>query len=67
MKALVDPDRCQGHLRCIAFAPTVFVENALGHAEVVAGGFVPPEHQRDVSLAAGNCPESAITVIAEEG
>lgn len=58
----VDPARCQGHARCLAFAPEVFNFDDEGYAFV-------PEEQNDlaeltdsVRKAVANCPERAITV-----
>jgi ferredoxin len=61
----VDPDRCQGHARCVTFAPDVFDFDDEGYA------FVPEDKSRyaelthDVELAVKNCPERAI-LVAEE-
>jgi ferredoxin len=61
----VDPGRCQGHARCITFAPDVFDFDDEGYA------FVPEDKSRytalthDVELAVKNCPERAILVSEE--
>lgn len=58
----VDGDRCQGHARCLAFAPDVFDFDDEGYA------FVPDDKRsyetlpNDVMQAIGNCPERAIAV-----
>lgn len=58
----VNPDRCQGHARCFAFAPDVFDFDDEGYS------FVPEERSRydelpePVRLAVANCPERAIVV-----
>lgn len=58
----VDSTRCQGHARCLAFAPDVFDFDDEGYA------FVPDERSRynevpsDIRLAATNCPERAIVI-----
>jgi ferredoxin len=58
----VDTNRCQGHARCLAFAPEVFDFDDEGYA------FVPDDkadHDQvgdDVKLAVANCPERAIIV-----
>lgn len=61
----VDQDRCQGHARCLAFAPEVFDFDDEGYA------FVPAEKQRydtippEVRKAIASCPERAIFVTEE--
>ena len=44
MRVRVDPDKCQGHNRCIVVAPEVFTADELGYshvkAEEVGGEFV---------------------------
>lgn len=62
MRAIVNAERCQGHLRCVAIAPELFVEDDLGHGEAAHAGDVSPELERAVRLAAANCPESAIEI-----
>ncbi len=58
----VDETRCQGHARCLAFAPDVFDFDDEGYA------FVPEHSSRFVELpdkvrqAVANCPERAILV-----
>jgi ferredoxin len=59
----VDPDRCQGHNRCKALAPSLFVLDALGQSREVGDGIVPPELAEKARLAVANCPEYAITLL----
>jgi len=61
MKVTVDPDRCQGHARCWEICPEVFSLDEVGHS-VVASGEVPSALEAEVTKAAANCPERAITV-----
>lgn len=65
MRVVLDPDRCQGHNRCYALAPELFDVDDYGTAMVIGDGTVPPELADKARLAAGNCPEYAITI--EEG
>ena len=58
----VDPDLCQGHNRCKALAPSLFVLDALGRASEAGDGTVPPELAGQARLAVANCPEYAITL-----
>jgi ferredoxin len=56
----VDGERCQGHARCLAYAPDVFDFDEEGYA------FVPADKREydllpdSVRQAAANCPERAI-------
>ncbi len=60
MNVLVDPDRCQGHARCWEICPEVFGLDEEGHSVVLVAE-VPPGMEAQVSRAASNCPERAIT------
>jgi ferredoxin len=55
----VDPERCQGHGRCVLINPALFDINDEGIAVVLApqpfGAAVA-----DAERAIGNCPEQAI-------
>jgi ferredoxin len=64
MRAHVDPDRCQGHLRCLGVAPAVFCADDAGHAFVEVD-VVPAAEEDAVRIAADNCPERAIILIQE--
>jgi ferredoxin len=62
IRVWVDPSRCQGHARCLAFAPETFEFDDEGYA------FVPEEKgtseriTEEIRLAVANCPERAIRV-----
>ena len=58
----VDAERCQGHNRCAAIAPELFVIDDLGSASEVGDGTVPARLEDRARLAAVNCPEFAVTV-----
>ena len=60
MRVHVDPEKCQGHNRCYALAPSLFDVDDLGFATEVGDGTVAPEHEEQARLAAANCPERAI-------
>jgi ferredoxin len=62
MHVSIDEDRCQGHGRCYALAPTVFEPDDLGQGTVLGDGQVAPDDEERARLAAANCPELAITV-----
>ena len=62
MRVHVDSERCQGHNRCYAIAPELFVVDELGNATEKGDGTVPAALEDKARLAAANCPEYAITV-----
>jgi ferredoxin len=63
VRVFIDPEQCQGHLRCTALLPDVFPIDDQGHAFTSpTGDPVPPEMEDEVRQAVGNCPERAITV-----
>jgi ferredoxin len=62
MRVRIDPERCQGHLRCSSLAPAVFDTDDEGKGVVRQ-----PEPDRafwdDAHRAARACPERAIEVV----
>ncbi len=62
MRVSVDEERCEGHGRCYALAPTVFEPDEIGNAQTVGDGSVAAEDEDRARLAAANCPEQAITL-----
>ncbi|HBO1833562.1 TPA: ferredoxin [Pseudomonas aeruginosa] len=63
MKVTVDNNRCQGHARCVYFAPEVFEIDDEGYSRVKEGyETVPVELQDSVKKACANCPELAIKI-----
>lgn len=65
MRITLDSEKCQGHGRCYALAPTVFEPDEEGYAVLLINdpdGTVPSELEQAATLAADNCPEFAITV-----
>ncbi|HVE94533.1 MAG TPA: ferredoxin [Acidimicrobiales bacterium] len=62
MKVHVDQDRCEGHGRCYATAPSVFAPDDLGNGQELGDGTVEPEDERRARLAVANCPELAISI-----
>lgn len=65
MKVQVDSSKCQGHNRCMIFAPDVFEVDDFGFASAQNDGHVPAELAESARTAAANCPELAI-LIAED-
>ena len=62
MRVHVDQERCEGHGRCYATAPEVFVADDIGNGHEIGDGQVPPELEQKARLGAANCPERAITI-----
>ena len=62
IKVKVDRERCQGHARCAALAPELFVLDEFGNAREVGDGTVPAALVEKAHLAKANCPELAIAV-----
>jgi ferredoxin len=59
MKVMVDPDRCEGHARCVELAPEVFALNDEGLSTVLLDH--PGEELRaKVEAAVRLCPRQAI-------
>ena len=65
LRVRVDPDKCQGHNRCKAIAPTLFELDEYGNAHEVGDGTVPAGLEDKAWLAKNNCPEIAIEVTEE--
>lgn len=61
MRVTIDPDRCQGHLRCSMLVPELFLVDDMGHS-YTEDADVAPERQSKARRAAINCPEQAIEV-----
>ena len=62
LKVKVDRGRCQGHARCAALAPELFVLDELGNAREAGDGTVPEPLIDKAYLAKANCPELAISI-----
>jgi ferredoxin len=62
MRVHVQADRCQGHNRCYAIAPELFVVDDLGNASEIGDGSVAADLEDKARLAAANCPEFAIEI-----
>ena len=63
LRIRVDPEKCQGHSRCIGIAPTLFEADDYGLSSVVGDGTVPVDLEEKARLAIANCPEYAIEEI----
>jgi ferredoxin len=61
MKVWVDPDKCQGHARCVQVAPDIFQQDEQG-TSFTSDDDVPVEAETRVRQAERNCPERAIVI-----
>ena len=61
MRVRIDADKCQGHMRCMSYAPRVFYADDQGNAYTEVG-VVSADDAEDVKRAVISCPESAIDV-----
>lgn len=61
MRIKVDPELCQGHNRCKALAPDLFVLDDFGYSSAAGDGVVPAGRTELALLAVDNCPEFAIS------
>ncbi len=64
MRIRVDPDKCQGHARCVGIAPELFEVDDYGLSSVTVDP-VPEGLEAKARLAVANCPEYAVEVIEE--
>jgi ferredoxin len=65
VKIRVDPEKCQGHARCIGIAPDLFEVDDYGLSSVVGDGTVPPDREAAARLAIANCPEYAVEEVSD--
>jgi ferredoxin len=65
MEVMVDPDRCEGHARCVELAPEVFDLDADGYSRVILEH--PDESLRaSVEAAVRLCPRQAILLVGDQ-
>jgi ferredoxin len=67
VRVQIDSEKCQGHGRCYDLATEVFTDDEEGNGQVIGDGVVAPAHEESARLAVANCPESAISIIEEDG
>lgn len=65
VKISIDSELCQGHNRCFALAPELVDVDDYGEAFVLNDGDVPDELVDKAKLIIDNCPEFAISEVAE--
>jgi len=64
MRIHVEADRCQGHARCLAEAPDLFILDDLGYNSTDIED-VPADQQEPGRRGVLACPEIALTVIED--
>jgi ferredoxin len=64
MRIRVDPEKCQGHARCVGLAPELFDVDDYGLSSVTVDE-VPTALEGKARLAVANCPEYAIEIVEE--
>jgi ferredoxin len=67
VKLRIDPGKCQGHGRCYDLSPDLFGDDDEGYGQVLGGGVVPEARLEEARKAVANCPESAISLVEDEG
>jgi ferredoxin len=66
MKIAIDLNRCSGHARCAAEAPSLFTIDPADGTAVVISDEVPEERRALALRAASACPETAVLILEEE-
>jgi ferredoxin len=66
MRVVVDATKCQGYGACAQHCPAVFELDEWGFAAPRDGGRVPIGHEDAAALAIAECPEHAISELADE-
>ena len=64
MQIIIDKKRCNGHARCLAVAPNVYVLNSDGYNDMPDTP-VPPGKEAEAKLGARACPERAIKIVED--
>jgi ferredoxin len=62
MKISVDVGLCNGHGRCYALVPALFLDDERGFGQVRGDGSVPPGLEPDAERAVRACPERAVHI-----
>jgi ferredoxin len=65
MRIRVDPEKCQGHARCIGVAPRLFDVDDYGLSSVTQDPVPKELEDNKARLAVANCPEYVIKVVSE--
>lgn len=62
LKLRIDQNLCQGHARCVSFAPELFGSDERGFVRTRDNGSVPDALMQKAYLAESNCPEVVIAI-----
>jgi ferredoxin len=62
VRVVIDPEVCQGHLRCFSVAPDMFDVDEQGNGIVIWGVIDTPEDIERAESAVVGCPEGAIRI-----
>ena len=62
MRIRIDDDRCQGHGRCYALAPSLIEPDEIGNGRAIGDGTVPDTAAAYANKAQANCPEGAVII-----
>ena len=62
MNLSINRSLCQGHARCIIFAPEIVDIDDDGIAVRTTSGPIPLELEAKAILVEANCPEAAVTI-----
>lgn len=60
VRVIIDPEVCQGHLRCLSVAPDMFDADEQGNGIVIRDVIDSPEDIERAESAVVGCPEGAI-------
>jgi ferredoxin len=65
MKVQLDSTKCTGYGKCAEVCPSLFSIDEFGFAALSGDGTVPAGDQAAAKAAASQCPERAITIVAQ--
>lgn len=63
MKVRVEPNECDGYVKCVHIAPTLFAMNNMNVAVALVEGDLNEEQLKLAKIAAAMCPSKAIHII----
>jgi ferredoxin len=65
MRILIDQERCAGHGRCYTLVPSLYDSDEQGHSVALLDGPLTDEQLAQANTAVLNCPEQAISLVAD--
>ncbi len=66
MRVAIDRDKCLGHGVCYLLASEVFTDDIEGFGHLALAGDLPDGFVVAARLAAGSCPERAVSITAAD-